>query len=198
MDFAELKAELIARGFSDLSTTRQGVYINAANQELDRMALWPWREESVSGPSPLAIADLGPIEAVINMTQSDYPLEGRQFRDLLDWYGDLAVVGSPWCYYVAWPTGTPAIATFPTSSDTIGVQYWKVPPVLTGTASPASPVDAHYLIVDLAVRRASRDVGDHEGAEAIQGEIDRQLEALLFQYQPGVADDPGHYIVPGA
>lgn len=194
MDFAALKTELADRGFSDLTDARRGVLINAAAAELDRLHLWPWREKSVTGTAPLSITDLGPIEAVTNETQ-DYRLRKVDFQTLLDSYGDLSVSGDPRFYYTAWPAGTPAVATYPTNSATIGVQYWLVPPVLTGTDPPTSPADAHYLIVDLAVRRAAKDP---ERRALAQEEIDRQLDQLLFQYPPGIADGPDAFVGFGA
>lgn len=199
MTFAELKAELLARGFSDLTDARAGVYINAARAELDRMFLWPWREKSVTGVAPVTVTDLGTIEAVINTSQNDCPLRKVDYQTLLDGYGDLSTTGMPWAYYVGWPLGAPAVATFPTSGDTIGVQYWKVTADLTGSQTPASPSDAHYLIVDLAVRRAYRDTDNHAAAESVQLEIDRQIDSLLFTYPPGVQDGPDMYMrVTGA
>jgi hypothetical protein len=197
MDYSTLKTELLVRGFSDLGDTRAGRYINAARAELDRMHLWPWREKSVTGIAPVSVTDLGTIEAVTNETL-DYRLQAAQFRNLLDWYGDLSTTGTPGCYYLASPSGTPVVATYPTGSDTIGVQYWKVTADLSSAGDePDSPSEAHYLIVDLAVRRAYRDKHQHQEAEAIQSEIDRQLAALLDQYPPGVGDHQGHIILPG-
>lgn len=195
MTFAELKAELVARGFDSLSTTRQGYLINNARAELDRMFLWPWREKSESGPAPLSIADLGTIEAVTNTSVAGSPrLQRADYRTLLDSYGDLSTSAAPEFYYVAWPSGTPEVATFPTNSDDIGVQYWRVTPDLTGVEEPASPDQAHYLIVDLAVRRAYRDNDEHDNAAALQPEIDNAVQQLLEQYPPGIADGPDAYV----
>lgn len=195
MTFAELKAELVARGFDSLTTTRQGYYINAARAELDRMFLWPWREKSTTGTSPLSITDLGTVEAVINTTRSSVPLSKVDYRTLLDAYGDLSVSGSPSYYYIAWPSGTPQVVVFPSNSDTIGVQYWRVTPDLSADSdTPASPSQAHYLIVDIAVRRAYRDNDDHQAAAALQPEIDNAVAQLLEQYTPGIPDGPDGYV----
>lgn len=198
LTFEALKTELGDRGFSDLSDSRRGYYINAARAELDRMHLWPWREASGTGTAPLTVSDLGVIEAVTNETQ-DYALTRREYRDLVNQYGDISTSGTPSFYYVGWPSGAPVVATYPTSSDTIGVQYWKVTADLADPSDePDSPDDAHYLIVDLAVRRAYRDVDNHEGADAVQEEIDRQLNDLLVQYPPGFMDDQGLSVLPSS
>jgi hypothetical protein len=196
MTFAELKTELADRGFSDLTDTRLGRYINYARAELDRMYLWPWREKSGTGTAPVTIADLGQVEAVTNESQ-DYRLQAAQFRDLLDAHGDISTSGTPECYYRAFVSGSPVIATYPTNSDTLGVQYWKVTPDLSGSSDePESPDDAHYLIVDLAVRRALLDVGAEERVATVQQEIDRQIDNLCEQYPPGVGDFQGHIVQP--
>lgn len=189
MTHDELVTELQARSLSELTDARASRYINNAMRELDRKFLWPWREQSVTGTAPIQIADLAVVEAVIDVSQSDRRMVPRQYKDLLDWYGDLSTAGTPMYYYRASPSGVQTIATYPTSSDTIGVQYWKVTAEITGSQEPESPDEAHELIVDLAQRRALRDLRDHEGAEAMQSEIDRQIDDLWTQYQPGIADE---------
>lgn len=194
MLFSELKTALAARGFDDYSDTTLGERINSARAELDRMYLWPWREASVTGTAPASVSDLGQIEAVTNETR-DYRLVGRQFADLIDAYGDLSTTGTPIYYYRAYVSNSPVVATYPVSTDTIGVQYWKVTVDLVDAGDePASPSECHSLIVDLAAARGWRDKDNHELAAAIQADVSRQIEALLFQYAPGVADDRGEII----
>jgi hypothetical protein len=200
VDFTALKAELVARGFDSLSTTRQGYYINAARAELDRMFLWPWREKSASGTSPLSVSDLGRIEKVTNSSQSALPLAKADRSTLIDIYGDLSVSGTPGYYYVASPSGSTQVVAIPVSTNTISVQYWKVTVDLSGASdTPASPSEAHYTIVDLAVRRAYRDNDDHGAAAALQPEIDNAIAQLVEQYPPGQPDGPDGFVgVTGA
>jgi hypothetical protein len=178
VDFSELIDELQARGFSYLSDTRAGQYINWARSQLDDMYLWPYRETSVTGTSALSISDLGTIEAVLNTTQQ-VPLQPADYRSLLEWHGDLSVSGDPVYYYVAWPSGTPTVATYPSNSDTIGVQYYKVTADLTGTDDPAAPTRFHGLIVDLAAAKAYRDSDNFQAAEALQADINRQVAVMV-------------------
>lgn len=196
MDFGDLKDELTARGFDSLDDTRAGRYINAARAELDRMFLWSWREAFATGLSPIAITDLGTIEAVVNTSQSSAPLTRYDWRGLLDIYGDLSTAGTPSVYYIARPSGVPEVATYPvSSSDVIGVQYWAVTIDLNNDSdTPDSPDEAHYTIVDLAARRAYRDNDEHDSATALQPEIDNAVAQLLEQYPPGQADGPDAYV----
>lgn len=179
MNFQNLKDELAARGFDHLTDTRLGQYVNWARGELDDMFRWPYREKSVTGVAPLTVADLGVIEAVTNETQH-YTLRPYPFGGLLEDFGDLSLTGTPSFYYVAWPSGVPVVATYPASTQTIGVQYWQVPPDLgAGSDTPLAPRRFHGLLVDLAVRRAYRDRDNHEAAETLQKEIDRQVQVMV-------------------
>jgi hypothetical protein len=199
MNFTELKAELIARGFDSLTDARAGVYINNARAELDRIFLWPWREASVTGVSPLTISDLAganSIEKVINTSQSSTPLSRCDWSTLVDLYGDLSTSGTPSYYYIASPGGSFEVATVPvSSSDVIGVQYWALTPDLVNASdTPTSPSQAHYTIVDLAARRAYRDNDEHDAATALQPEIDNAISQLLEAYPPGTPDGPEAYV----
>lgn len=194
MTFAELKTELAARGFTDLSDTRRGTYINAARAELDRMFLWPWRQKSSSSASTVALSDFGPIERVLDSTR-DVSLQPVDYQSLTDGYGDLSIAGTPWAYYVVWTSGTATVTPFPTTSNTLEVRYYRTTADLSAAGdTPVAPAEAHYLIVDLAVRRAYRDQDSHDRAGALQSEIDRTLGELLIQYPPGLADGPDAYV----
>lgn len=174
MTFAELKAELLARGFNPVGDTRAGQMINSAMQELDQVALWPYREASATGESPLTITDLGTIETVTNETShgSLSPADWTAMQGL----GDLSVGGTPSVYYVAWPAAVPVVVTYPSNGDTIGVQYWAITPEMSdATDVPRAPSRYHEIIVDMAARRAYIDSDNFEAANMMQREIDRKL-----------------------
>lgn len=183
MTFAELKAELLARGFNYLGDTRAGVYINDALQELDGMFPWPYREKSASGAAPLTITDLGTVETV-TMTGTSVPLAPMSFQALTS-FGDLSVSGTPHSYYVAWPAGTPVVSVYPTSADSIDVQYWKVTPTLSGVQTPLAPTAFHSLIVDIAQRNAYYDKDNPDAAEALQRKVDRRVGQMVDQLLGG-------------
>jgi hypothetical protein len=196
--FAQLKQELSDRGFAHLTDARQGVYVNAARAELDRLVLWPWRQTSASGAAPLVVSDLGPIESVQNTSQSSVPLFPAQRGWLSDTFGDLTIAGTPSYYYVDWVSGTPTVTTYPSSTNTLAVRYWKrMPDLVNASDVPGAPSEAHYTIVDLAVRRAYHDAGDDSSAAAIQPEIDNAIQQLLISYPPGQADGPDAYVGVG-
>lgn len=178
MNFGELYAELAARGFDHLSTTRRKQIVNDATQELDELNRWPYREASEVGTSPLSVTDLGRIEQVTNETQNSVLLP-RTYQWLSEFFQDLTTNGTPVYYYVAWPVGSPVVATYPTSSDTIGVQHWRIAPTLSGDAdTPLAPSRFHSIILLIAQRMAESERGNLNAAAGLQGEIDRQVARM--------------------
>jgi hypothetical protein len=191
MTFAELKTELEARGFDHLSDTRLGQYINMGRAELDGLELWPYREQSVTGSSPLAISDLVRVEQVVD-ADTDRPLFPADYSTLLEAYGDnLETTGSPTWFYVGTPSGVPTVATYPVGTGNIEVQYWRRTAELSDAGDePACPDEYHLLIVDLATCRALRDSDEYGSAEALRASCERDLERmkreLLLNHQgPG-------------
>lgn len=168
-----------------LSDARAGQYINRARSRIDGMYRWPYREDGGVGIAPVVVPTLGQVEAVTNQSQGDYPLEESTYKDLTEWYGDLATVGQPLYWYRAYVSGDPIIATYPVStSDIIGVQFWQIFPDLTGTQIPDMPERYHLLIVDLAVQMAYRNMNAHAMAEAMRPEINQQIIEMIEDMLP--------------
>lgn len=192
-----MKTELQARGFDHLTDARRGTFINEARAELDRMFLWPWREATASGAAPLTVADLGVVGQVVDTTRSNAQLARVDRQTLVEAYGDLTVTGSPRAYFIDWASGSRVVRVYPVSTNSIEVRYWKVTADLTGTDSPASPSEAHSVIVDLAQVRAlgvNRSTEERSGlAGRLLVDIDRRVQQLLVQYPPGQAEGPDAY-----
>lgn len=181
MNFSELKTELAARGFDYLSDTRLGRYINFACVEVDEPEdgmLWPYREASVTGVPPIAIADLGVVEMVTNAT-TNCPITPADYRTLVERHGDLSTAGTPCHWYTGTPAGVQELATYPVSTASINVQYYRVPPTLVSDGDiPLAPVRFHNVYVDVAVRMAYRDSDNHQEAALLQAEIDKTLNRM--------------------
>lgn len=191
---AEIKARLNGPGYRFLSDTRVNRFINQARQEVDRSQLWGYLEKSVTGVSPLAITDLGTVEAVFNTTQSSYRLSKVDWQTLSDLYGDLSTSGSPSYYYIATPAGVPEVATYPSNSNVIGVQYWRVTADLSADSDePAAPDDFHGLICDIATAIALRANRQHNEAAAYEQAIERERERMLATLTTGTPDGPDAY-----
>jgi hypothetical protein len=168
VDFTTLKQEFADRGFSRLSASRQGFYVNEGRRRLDNLALWPYRLASASGASPLTITDLGTIEEVANSAVTGSPsLDYADRRSLRDSYGDLTITGSPSFFYV----DNGVVRTYPVGG-TLAVRYYKRPPQLSaGADTPLAPVDYHMLYVDYAEDEAHAGKSDWQGASALAQRI---------------------------
>lgn len=182
MDFSDLKAEVAAAGFARLTSAQLGTFVNRAMHELDDMEPWGYREASVTGVAPLAIADLGEVDLVFDTSAGpDVVLEKRSYRELVSDFGDVALTGggSPWFWYRASPAGVPTIATFPVTTQTIGVQYYKVRDDMSSDGdTPLAPPRWHGLIALIAKRMAHAEKGDRATAESIQVEVDRWVQRM--------------------
>jgi hypothetical protein len=174
LTFATLQTELSDRGFSRLSATRLGYFINQARADLDGYRLWPYRLTTASGAAPLTIADLGTIEEVVDTANNSNPLHYMSRRNLLDYYGTITTTGTPQFFYI----DNGIVRTFPIGG-TLSVRYYKNAPDLTGTQVPLAPFEFHFLIVDLAEQRAHRSKGDIATANALQPYIDQQLQGMV-------------------
>jgi hypothetical protein len=143
----------------------------------------------------LSVADLGVIEAVTNESQN-YPLEPRSYQFLLDTYGDLSTTGTPLFFYVAWPSGDPVVATYPVTSDTVGVQYWRNGAALSGDSDvPLTPDRYHSIILAIAQRMAENERGNLAAGQGLQVEIDRQVNRMVEQLLGGQQNfGPGEYM----
>lgn len=190
MTYQELQVELSARGFTYLSFTRLNQYINWARAELDDADAWEYRRTSQTGAAPLTIADLGWIQGVQHVSTKAQlqPIDRESLADRVD---DLTVTGTPIYYYV--DAGT--VTTYPVATGSITVRYYKVPADMTDTAeSPLAPSRFHKIIVDIAVRMAYRDADNHEAAEQLQAQIDRDLARMRLALMMTNTDGADGYI----
>lgn len=181
MNFTALKAEVAAAGFARLTDTQLGVFVNRAMHELEDMEPWGYREASVTGTAPLAIADLGEVDLVFDTRSPNVPLEKRSYRELVSDFGDVSLTGggSPWFWYRATPGGVPTVATYPVTTATIGVQYYAVSADLSsGSDVPGVPARWHGLVALIAKRMAHAEKGDRLTAESIQVEVDRWVQRM--------------------
>lgn len=173
MQFSDLRTELAARGFDELTPARLGLFINQGRAELDNLYKWPYRLTTESGASPLTITDLGSIEEVADSSQNGSPpLDYADRRSLRDTYGDITTTGSPGFFYI----DNGVVRTYPVGG-TLNVRYYKRTPQLVADADvPLAPVDYHLLIVDLAARWAAKDGFQPDG---LSGDIQRQLAIMV-------------------
>lgn len=155
MDFTTLKAAVVSRGFSRLTTTEQGQVINDAIHELDGMEpRWPYLLTTSSGALPLTISDYVDVTLVMNTTLN-VPVDYVDFEDFSAYAGDLTRTGTDPQFWYFTPGSTTSLSGYPVTARSVKVTYYKSSPDLSAGADlPLAPSRWHHLIVDMAVRNA--------------------------------------------
>lgn len=187
MNFAALKTAV--RDRLDIDSIRAGRLVNDARAELDDMYPWPYRRATATGAvgaSSVTIADLGPIIAVFDTSQT----QPVQLRQIAQQEATLRSVetGSPDSYVV---TDNDSIAPVPAGGK-LTVHYFRTTADLVlPTDVPVAPSRYHRIIANLATERALRDVANLKDAEALRVSIDRDLAQMASALlAPSLIDAP--------
>lgn len=181
LTLSSLQTEVYARGFDFLDDGGAGVtrvtrWLNDAMHTVDELADWPYLNTTTTGANPLTIADLRTIESVTDVALLNQ-LIPRDRRDLRNAYGDLTTTGTALYYYV---TGGTTITTYPVTTNTLTVDYWKFGEDLAAAGdAPLMPDRFRYILVDYAVAQGLRDTGDLQGAAEAQNAGDQRLQVMV-------------------
>lgn len=181
LDFTAMQTEVYARGVSDLNDGGAGVtrvkrWINDAAHEIDELAEWPYKLASTTGAAPLTIADLDVVLAVTDVShvRALAPAEQRYLRST---FADLTTVGTADYYYF---TSQTTLTTFPVTTATLTVDYWKFGPDLSsGSDVPLMPDRFRMGIVHYAVASALKDRGDDAGSKSAREDGDRVVSQMM-------------------
>lgn len=180
MTFAQLLTEFYARGFDYLNDGGAGEvrakrFINQAYRDICEMDDWPYLTVTTTGTAPLTISDLGTIESIVDEGENRV-ISPADRRTLVETYPDLTLTGSAQFYYM---TGASTIATYPVSSSTLRVRYWRVVSDLDATTDqPAIPARYQYAIIEYACMRAYTDSDNPEMAQYCRAEGDRLVQMM--------------------
>lgn len=201
MTFAEMKTELAARGFDYLSDTRLSYYINAGMHELVSIDQWPFRVVTQSGPIPYTLEDPLAVIQEVRVTAERRSLAPIDRESLADIFADLTMTGTPTYYYLDRESTTGIMVTtlrcYPVATPTVAIRYLITDQTLAGDSDQCNvPVVWQRLIVDIAVRMAYRDADNHEAAEAVQVQIDRDLMIMRVSLLVENSDGPDGYVTP--
>lgn len=191
MDNTALKAAVSGRGFARLSASDLQQVVNDAVHELDTMEpRWPYLFVTTTGTAPLTISDLGDVTTVLNTTL-DIPVTYADYEDMTAFVGELTRTGTDPTYWYFTPGSTTSLSTYPVTTRTLQVAYYKSSPDLSaGGDTPLAPARWHHLIVDMAVRNAhvlkSMDVPSGLQA-AIERKTARMQTDLFYRQSQGPA-----------
>jgi hypothetical protein len=192
VNLTALQTAFTDRGWARLSTTQQTQHINDGLHELDAQEpRWPYLLTTTTGTAPLTTADLLEVSLVLN-TSTNTPVSYIDYEDLAERYGDLTLTATDPGYWYFTPGSTTSISTYPVTTRTLKLVYWKVSSDLSaGSDTPLSPARWHSVIVDLADRNACRVKKDFASAAGLQATIDGKLAAmrvdLLYRQTAGAS-----------
>lgn len=150
MNRKEIREEIIALGAENIANDTGGEarinrWIQQAIRDICDFKPWPFLFAEKEGAAPLAIADLGHVVAVSDLTHRN-PLEPATINQLV--LGDPTLAGSGQAEY--WYTedgSTIKVYPVPSGGGNLKVRYRKVPVELADGDKPIIPVDYHDLIV---------------------------------------------------
>lgn len=203
MNFAELKAELFARGSNYLEEDADGVaraerWLNQAYQDILSLQVWPFLQVSAVAAGvgqPVSVPDLRKIRFVTDVEGESPSLPGRPLdrailENLVDDGLDLSTTGTPALYYTT--TGN-FVVPYPLGG-LLRVDYIKRVSPLSGTDSPIFDSQYHDLIIDKAMVKVYKDSDNMEQAAAVKEEYNEGVAAMAEDYM--VESREPEYIEP--
>jgi hypothetical protein len=177
MALSVMLTEFYARGFDYLNDGAAGEvratrWLNQAYLDICEMDDWPFLETSVSGTAPFTFTDLSVIESIKNSTNSQN-VRFVDYRTLREQFANLDDTGTARYAYMR---NGDTLCTYPVSTDTITVKYFRVVgELVASTDMPLIPARYQYAIIDYACARAYMDSDNPEAAAAAR----RDGEALV-------------------
>jgi hypothetical protein len=192
VNFTALMQAVADSGFDDLSTGTTGQLAQLVNDALvwvDELLPWPYREQTQTGTVPMAIADLGEVDTVVDAT-TNLPLDPISRGELIGWGADLTLPGAPTYWYRDTLTGTLKVSTYPLAPGNITVRHYRQAATLTNGADIpgagglcGAPARWHSVYVAVARREAYRryrgDMASANGEQAmILGDLQRMIDSL--------------------
>ena len=173
MTLAELRQEVIDRGYDYIKPARITEFLQRAHREICSRRMWPFLETSKTGVAPLDFTDLGDIITVQNTTRG-LLMRGTTRRWLTNYFSDLTERGTP----VSWYLEDFTVRTYPEGGDTILVHYMKRPATLIDEDEPLIPSEWQYLMVDRAVVDCLKDDDEYEDARALRRNVQEGIAEM--------------------
>jgi hypothetical protein len=177
--FADMQLEVMERIGRDDSrgALRVRQWINNTMHSVDQEGNWEYLLASTTGVAPLTVADLDRVETVIDVAGGN-PLMQIDRNSLAVDVVDLTTLGTAIYWYRTGPT---VIATYPVSTATLTVRYFKFGADLVAPAdAPLMPDRFRQIIVEGAVAQGLRASGDVAGAAACMQEYQRVLQLMFM------------------
>ena len=192
MTFAELIAEVQARGFDDLDDAtgeaRIKRWLNDAYREITDAYPWPFLEANKEGTAPMTFTDLAHIHSLTDKTNGIL-LAPMDRRSVVALDPKLSETGTASCWYME---GDQVLKVYPAdTSSTFLARYIKRPAALAeSTDEPLIPTAYQGIIVDGAVVRALKNRNNYEAAQFVREEWQRGLNQMVIALLKKNYDQP--------
>lgn len=193
MNLSDARTELGARGFDYLSADRMTFMLNNAKNAFEDAWPFPWLEQTVIGPAPLALLDLKHVRMVKHVA-SNCELLGLDFRQVAQDGTDLNLPGVPEYWWLEGPDPVSLLHTWPVAPDSIEAFYTRESPELVNQLDePLIPARYHPVWIDLAVVQAYKDSDNFPAATALSTDVNGRLFQIIERYETRNRQN-GHYI----
>ena len=177
MNLTQAQAEMQARGFDYLDSSRLTNFLNRGLTDFEDFWRWPWLTKTATGAAPLTIADLKFVLKVYDAIGNE--LFGMSDAEDLDY----TLTGTPTSWWIDETSGSPVLTAYPVGAATLSVRYVaESTPLAGGNDTPLIPSRYHNLWIDLAVVHAYRDRDNFAAAGQLAATATRDLWTLVERY----------------
>jgi len=185
VNLAEARTEVMARGFDYLPPDRLTLMLNNAKNAFEDEWRWPWLEQTVTGPAPLAVTRLKHVYYVQDLDHRA-ELVALDPRSIAQGGDPIDHPGAPsyWWLDGPEPDETTTINTWPVAEVTLGTRVVAESPELADDAdTPLIPARYHPIWIDYAVAEAYKDSDNYAGAQALRADIALRVQDLVLRYE---------------
>jgi hypothetical protein len=178
----EIREEIVANGAENIlndvgGEARINRWIQQAIRDICDFKPWPFLFAEKEGAMPLAIADLGHVIAVSDLTNRN-PLEPATLNQLL--LGDPTLTGVGQAEYWFTQDGkTVKVWPAPDGGGSFKVRYRKVPVAIADNEEPIIPADYHDLIVTRVRVKVYKATDNWEAATEAWKDYERERNGMV-------------------
>lgn len=182
MNRKEIREEIIALGAENIANDAGGEarinrWIQQAIRDICDHKPWPFLFAEKEGAAPLAIADLGHVVAVSDVTNRN-PIDPITLNQLLLGDPNLSGVGQAEVWFTE-DGKTIKVYPFPSGGGNFKVRYRKVPVAIADNEEPIIPGDYHDLIVTRVRVKVYKATDNWEAASEAWKDFEKEREGMV-------------------
>lgn len=191
MTFAELKAELVARG-AENDATRNGRFINRAYHEIVNRYEWPFLIATNTGAAGAGVAPLGTFRKILLVADVSgftgngpgRKLQKITFEELTEdpllMVENVDRTGTPVFWYVDFQNSQ--IKTYPVGGTILARMVTRASDMTAVGDTPIFSDEYSLLIIDRAMVEVYKDNAEYESAAATMQNFERSLALMANDF----------------